>query len=72
MELEGYLKHIGQNIKRLREEKNLTQMELAHRCEMDRSNYHKIEAGNSNVKAETIWKLSMALEVDPAEIVRIK
>lgn len=70
-EFEAYLKKLGGNIKRIRESKNISQVDLANACEFEKSNMRRIEAGNTNVTAKTLYKIAKALEVTIAELVNV-
>lgn len=59
---------IGLNIKRIRESKNITQQELAYRCDFEKSNLSRIESGKTNITIKNLWKISKALEVDITEL----
>ena len=65
-----FLKRIGRNIKSIRENKGITQTELADLCGYERSTLNRIEAGGSNVTAKTLLKISKALAVEVAELVK--
>lgn len=54
---------IGENIRKFRKERNLTQKQLGERCGIDEANIRKYELGNANPKFETIQKIAKALEV---------
>lgn len=64
------LKIIGQNIKRIRLEKGLTQVDLVGRIEarIDTTNISRIEKGRTNATIHTLFKISQALEVPLSEI----
>jgi transcriptional regulator with XRE-family HTH domain len=49
---------IGQNIKRIREEKGLTQQQVAELIAMHRSNYSKIESGQREISVEALGKVA--------------
>lgn len=55
---------IGENIRKLRKEKGLTQKQLGLRCGIDEANIRKYELGNAKPKLETIQKIADALKVD--------
>jgi len=54
---------IARNIKKLRIEKHFTVQELAYRCDMERSNLSRLEAGRTNPTLRTLHTVSHALEV---------
>ncbi|MEP1489323.1 MAG: helix-turn-helix transcriptional regulator [Algibacter sp.] len=64
------LKIIGQNIKRIRLEKGLTQVDLVGKIEarIDTTNISRIEQGRTNATIHTLFKISQALEVTLSEI----
>ena len=69
-------KKIGQNIKRLRISKNMTQDALAAKlqlegCDITRSAIAKIEVGQRHVSPDEIILLKKIFDVDYDEIMRI-
>lgn len=60
---------IGENIKAARRRKNMSAQELAGRCDLEKSNMSRLEAGNTNPTLFTLYKISLALGVKMAEIV---
>jgi transcriptional regulator with XRE-family HTH domain len=64
------LKKLGDNIKRLREAKNLSLRELSYECDIDNSKISKIEKGQVNITFTTILQLAKALAVDPTELLQ--
>lgn len=60
--LNGYLKKLGQNIVRIRKKKKLTQYKLAKEIFFDQSNLARIEEGKVNPTVKTLLKISSALE----------
>lgn len=61
------LTQFGLNLRRIRNEKSLTQEQLAYRSGIDRSYIGGIERGERNVSAENIFKLLDTLEA-PASL----
>lgn len=58
---------IGERIKILRKQKNLTQKELAEKCGYKSlTTINKIELGINNVPLSVVEKLAFALDVTPA------
>jgi transcriptional regulator with XRE-family HTH domain len=49
---------IGQNIKKIREDKNLTQQQIAELIHMHRSNYSKIESGQREISVDALNKVA--------------
>ena len=70
MEKSEILKTIGQNIKRIRREKGLTQVDLVGKMEpqIDITNISRIEKGKINATILTLHRISRALEVPLIEI----
>ena len=65
-----FLVQIGLRIQQIRRSKGITQMELSYRCEMERSNMRRIEAGGTNPTILTLRKIASALEVEMDEILK--
>ena len=59
---------IGQQIRRLREEKGLSQEEFAGLADIDRAYYGGIERGERNVAALNLIKIADALGVDVGKL----
>ena len=53
----------GENIKKLRKERGLTQKKLGDLCNIAESTIRRYEIGDLNPKLETIMKIAAALEV---------
>ena len=52
------MQHIGKNIKRIREEKGLTQQSIADLIAMNRSNYSRVETGDRDLSIDAIGKIA--------------
>ncbi len=74
MERSQVLKTIGQNIKKIRQEKGLTQVDLVGKIEarIDTTNISRIEQGRTNATIITLYKISQALEVPLSKICSIE
>lgn len=68
---EELLQTIGNRIKFLREQKNISQQDLAALCNFEKANMRRIEAGRTNPTIYTLHKLSQALGISLSEIVEI-
>ena len=66
--LQEYLKKFGQNLKAIREDKGMSQRNLAATCTIDHSDISKIEKGERNITILTILELANALEVKPKKL----
>ncbi len=61
-------KELGEQIKRIRKKRNLTQEQLAEMIDITPRNLSGIEVGANFVKAETLEKLLAALNVTTEEL----
>lgn len=66
--MEQILEVLSRNLKRIREEKNLTQEELSEKCHYDRTYIGKIERGQKYPSLDVISRLSSVLEVPFADL----
>ena len=60
---------VGKTIRRLRKEKELSQDVLSGLAGIARSHLAMIENGSTQPNFETIWKISLALNMRPSELV---
>ena len=63
------LKSFGQNLRMIRQQKQLRQKIIAERCEMDSGSYSNIENGKRNITLLTLSKISRVLETPISELV---
>lgn len=63
-------KNVGNRIKEIRAEKNISQQELADLCGFEGSNMSRLEAGRVNVTLSTLQKVADALGVKIIELFR--
>ncbi len=70
MDYREEITYISAQIKRLRQDRNLTVQELAYRCDMERSNLSRIEAGRTNLTVKTICTICNALDVTLRDVIR--
>jgi transcriptional regulator with XRE-family HTH domain len=63
-----YLKKFGENLKKIREGKGISQRALATFCDVDASHISKIERGEKNITILTIIELAHGLEVKPKKL----
>ena len=59
---EIFLKKLGRNVARLREEAGLSQTELALRCDKDRQSLNRLEKGRINPSAFYLKQLAEELK----------
>ena len=62
-------KILGNRIRKLREERNISQQNLAEMCNVEKSNMARIEAGRTNPTLLTMYKISSALNISLAVLV---
>lgn len=60
---------VGETIRRLRIEKNMSQELLSGLAGIARTHLSMIETGRKQANFETIWKIALALELRPSELV---
>jgi transcriptional regulator with XRE-family HTH domain len=61
-------KIIGENVRRLRLERELTQEQLAHDAEIDLTYLGGIERGRRNPSVAVLGRIAKALQSEPAEL----
>lgn len=59
---------IGQNLRKIRERKNVTQEQLALDAGLNRAYIGYIERGERNPSTETLVKIAKALKVSPKDL----
>ncbi|AUP81602.1 XRE family transcriptional regulator [Flavivirga eckloniae] len=66
--LNKFLIAFGKRVKELRESKNYTLEEIDALCDIDPSDFSKIEKGKTNITFRTLIKISNGLNVNPKEL----
>jgi transcriptional regulator with XRE-family HTH domain len=61
---------LGQNVRRLRNAKGISQEELALDAGMKRSYVSDLERGTRNPSVRALGRLAEALQVEPAELLK--
>ena len=59
---------VGKRIQEIRDIKNISQQDLAAKCNFEKSNMSRLEAGKVNPTLSTLEKISNALEVNITEL----
>ena len=67
---EDVIKLIAQNIKKIRVSKGLSVQEVAYRCDIERSNLSRLEAGKTNMTIKTICLICNALNVEIIDLLK--
>ena len=70
MDYQEEIRYISTRIKELMKERMLTVQELAYRCDMERSNLSRIEAGRTNLTIRTMCIICNALNVNLRDVIR--
>jgi ribosome-binding protein aMBF1 (putative translation factor) len=60
--------NVGKQIQKLREAKGLSQQDLAAKCNFEKSNMSRLEAGRVNSTLSTLDKIAKALDVTLVEL----
>ncbi len=67
---EKYLQLIGNNIRKKRSIKGISQQELADNSDVAKSTIQRIEKGEMNPSILTLIKISLSLEMDFTELLK--
>ena len=70
MDYQDEIRYISARIKELRKERMLTVQELAYRCDMERSNLSRSEAGRTNRTRKTMCIICSALNITLRDVIR--
>ena len=70
MKKEELLIRIGKNIRKIREEKQISQAELAARCNYEKSNMSRIESGKTNFTIGTLLNIAESLGTSITDLLR--
>ncbi|MCH3885671.1 helix-turn-helix domain-containing protein [Tenacibaculum aquimarinum] len=62
---------IGKRIKTLREEREIPQQDLAAKCNLEKSNLSRLEAGGTNPTIYTLQRIADSLGISLMEIVNL-
>lgn len=60
--------NVGKQIQKIRELKGISQQDLAAKCNFEKSNMSRLEAGRVNPTLSTLGKVANALDVTLAEL----
>ena len=70
MDYQAEIIAIALKIKTLRVSQNITIQDLAYKCDMERANLSRIEAGKTNITIKTLCKISTALNVPLSTLIK--
>lgn len=62
------VKAFGENLKRIRQAKQISQEELAYRCDIELSQIGRIERGVINTSISNVFLIAEALGIEPKEL----
>ncbi len=68
MSYQDEINAVARRIKQFREQRKLTVQELAYRCNIERSNLSRFEAGRSNCTIKTLVIICEALDIKLADL----
>jgi transcriptional regulator with XRE-family HTH domain len=54
---------LGKQIAKLRQQKNIAQVDFAYMLDKDKQNFNRIEKGRTNVTSYTLYRIAELLEV---------
>jgi transcriptional regulator with XRE-family HTH domain len=63
---------IGKRVKMLREERNIPQQDLAAKCNIEKSNFSRLEAGGTNPTLYTLKRIADNLGISLCDIVNLE
>lgn len=63
---------VGKQIQKIRELQGLSQQDLASKCNFEKSNMSRLEAGKVNSTLSTLERVAKALGVEPFELLNFK
>ena len=66
---ETYLKELGKRIATLRKAQKITQVDLAYRCDIEKQNMRRIEAGNTNPTILMLKRISSNMGITVSDLV---
>ena len=58
----------GSRVRKLRQQKKMSQLELSQKAQLDLTTINEIENGNREPMLRTIWRIANALNVDLREL----
>jgi transcriptional regulator with XRE-family HTH domain len=65
-----FLKNVGENIIRIKKEKNITSKQVYEELDIDKSNYRRIEAGKTNLSLLLLRRIANVLNVSIGDLTK--
>ncbi|MBR4844292.1 MAG: helix-turn-helix transcriptional regulator [Alistipes sp.] len=66
---EEIIRSIAKKIKEIRQAKGLSVQEVAYRCDIERSNLSRLEAGKTNMTIKTLCIICTALNIKLSDLI---
>lgn len=66
---EEIIRSISKKIKEIRQSKGLSVQEVAYRCDIERSNLSRLEAGKTNMTIKTLCIICTALNIKLSDLI---
>lgn len=63
---------IGDKIKEIRQLKGVSQQDLAAKCNFEKANMSRIEAGRTNLTIKNAYKISVALDIKLKDLLDVE
>jgi len=64
------LKRLGDKVREVRQEKGISQAQLAYNIGKDQQSIHRLESGNVNPSFYYLFEISMGLNVDMERLIK--
>ncbi|MGN7788039.1 helix-turn-helix domain-containing protein [Niabella sp. 22666] len=58
----------GENLRKIRDSKKISLLQLSYNCSIDESKISKIEHGRFNIKLSTVFELAKGLDISPEKL----
>jgi transcriptional regulator with XRE-family HTH domain len=58
----------GENLRKIRDSKKISLLQMSYNCSIDESKISKIEHGKFNIKLSTLFELARGLNVNPEKL----
>jgi transcriptional regulator with XRE-family HTH domain len=71
-ELNVFLRNVGDNVRRLRSQKKMTQEALAYEANLNPAFFGRVERGQKNATTETWYKIANVLDVPMMELFAVE
>lgn len=71
MDKETFIIELGKHLRKLREERNMTQTEIASLIGKDRQSYQRIELGITNPSIGYLFDIASALKMSLSELLKL-